>query len=32
MNNSGEAVRAIVDWYKIDLDQIFIIVDDIVFL
>ena len=29
MNNSGEAVRAIVDWYKIDLDQIFIIVDDI---
>ena len=29
MNNSGEAVRAIVDWYKIDLDQVFIIVDDI---
>ena len=29
MNNSGEAVRAIVDWYKINLDQIFIIVDDI---
>ena len=29
MNNSGEAVRAIVDWYKIDLDQFFIIVDDI---
>ena len=29
MNNSGDAVRAIVDWYKIDLDQIFIIVDDI---
>ncbi len=28
MNNSGEAVRAILDWYKIDLDQIFIIVDD----
>tara|TARA_B100000886_G_scaffold15788_1_gene10114 strand:- start:33 stop:635 length:603 start_codon:yes stop_codon:yes gene_type:complete len=28
MNNSGDAVRAIVDWYKIDLDQIFIIVDD----
>ncbi len=28
MNNSGYAVRAIVDWYKIDLDQIFIIVDD----
>jgi len=29
MNNSGEAVKAIVDWYKIDLDQLFIIVDDI---
>ena len=28
MNNSGDAVRAIVDWYKIDLEQIFIIVDD----
>jgi len=28
MNKSGEAVRAIVDWYKINLDQIFIIVDD----
>ena len=28
MNNSGEAVRAIVDWYKINLDQIFIIVAD----
>ena len=28
MNNSGDAVRAIVDWYKIDLDQIFIVVDD----
>ena len=28
MNNSGESVRAIVDWYKINLDQIFIIVDD----
>ena len=28
MNNSGDAVRAIVNWYKIDLDQIFIIVDD----
>ena len=24
MNNSGDAVRAIVDWYKINLDQIFI--------
>ena len=29
MNNSGDAVRAIVDWYKIDLDQLFIIVDDL---
>ena len=29
MNNSGDAVQAIVDWYKISLDQIFIIVDDI---
>jgi len=29
MNNSGDAVRAIVDWYKINLNQIFIIVDDI---
>ena len=28
MNNSGYAVQAIVDWYKINLDQIFIIVDD----
>ena len=28
MNNSGDAVRKIVDWYKINLDQIFIIVDD----
>ena len=28
MNNSGDAVRAIVDWYRIDLNQIFIIVDD----
>ena len=29
MNNSGDAVKAIVDWYKINLDQLFIIVDDI---
>ena len=29
MNSSGDAVRAIVDWYKIDLNQLFIIVDDI---
>jgi len=28
MNNSGDAVRAIMDWYKISVDQIFIIVDD----
>ena len=28
MNNSGDAVRAIVDWYKINFDQLFIIVDD----
>ena len=28
MNKSGYSVRAIVDWYKINLDQIFIIVDD----
>jgi len=28
MNNSGDAVRAIVDWYKINLKQVFIIVDD----
>jgi len=28
MNNSGDVVRAIIDWYKINLDQIFIIVDD----
>ena len=28
MNNSGDAVGAIIDWYKINLDQIFVIVDD----
>ena len=28
MNDSGDAVRAIVDWYKINLNQIFIVVDD----
>ncbi|MBO8229422.1 aminoacyl-tRNA hydrolase [Prochlorococcus marinus str. MU1404] len=28
MNNSGDAVKAIVDWYKINLDKIFIVVDD----
>ena len=29
MNQSGDSLRAIVDWYKIDLDKILIIVDDI---
>ena len=29
MNNSGDAVRAIIDWYKVDLEQLYIIVDDI---
>ena len=29
MNKSGDAVRAIVDWYKLDLAQLFIIVDDL---
>ena len=28
MNNSGDAVKAIVNWYKINLDHLFIIVDD----
>ena len=28
MNHSGDAVKAILDWYKINLNQIFIIVDD----
>ena len=28
MNNSGDAVQAILDWYKINIDQIIIIVDD----
>ena len=28
MNNSGDAVKAIVDWYKINVDKIFIISDD----
>jgi PTH1 family peptidyl-tRNA hydrolase len=28
MNNSGDAVRAIVDWHKVNLDQLFIILDD----
>ena len=29
MNNSGDAVKAILSWYKINLDQLFIVVDDI---
>ena len=29
MNQSGDAVRTIVDWYKVDLDQLYIVVDDI---
>ena len=29
MNNSGDAVKAILDWYKIDVSQIYIILDDI---
>ena len=29
MNNSGDAVKSIVDWFKIDLNQLFIIVDDL---
>ena len=28
MNNSGDAVEAIINWYKINIEQIFIIVDD----
>ena len=28
MNNSGDAIRAILDWYKIDICQLLIIVDD----
>ena len=29
MNNSGDAVRAIVDWFNIDINQLIIVVDDI---
>ena len=29
MNNSGEAIRAIIDWFKVDKDQLLIVVDDI---
>ena len=29
MNNSGEAIKAIIDWFKVDKDKLIIIVDDI---
>ena len=29
MNSSGDSVRAVIDWFKIDLEKIYIIVDDI---
>ena len=29
MNNSGEAIRAIIDWFKIEKNKLIIIVDDI---
>ena len=29
MNNSGDAVKAILDWYKFDLNQLYVLVDDI---
>ena len=29
MNNSGDAVRTIIDWYSIEIEQLLIIVDDI---
>tara|TARA_Y100000589_G_scaffold292273_1_gene296324 strand:- start:111 stop:536 length:426 start_codon:yes stop_codon:yes gene_type:complete len=29
MNNSGDSVKAIIDWYKINFEQLFLIVDDI---
>ena len=29
MNNSGEAIRAIIDWFKIGKDKLIIVVDDI---
>ena len=29
MNNSGEAIRAIIDWFKVDKDNLVIVVDDI---
>ena len=29
MNSSGDAVKAILDWYKVDLNQLYVLVDDI---
>ena len=29
MNKSGDSIKAIIDWYKIELDQLLVIVDDI---
>jgi len=29
MNNSGEAIRAILDWFKVDKDKLIVVVDDI---
>ncbi len=29
MNNSGDSVRAIIDWYKINPEKLFVIIDDI---
>jgi len=29
MNNSGEAIRAIIDWFKVDKTKLIIVVDDI---
>jgi len=29
MNNSGEAIRAIIDWFKVDKEKLIIVVDDI---
>ena len=29
MNNSGEAIRAIIDWFKVNKDKLIIVVDDI---
>ena len=29
MNNSGEAIRAIIDWFKVEKDKLIIVVDDI---